>query len=88
MDKRIISDVVKALLSITRTQRARICQALGKKPQGLSDQLARGSFSGVDLATIAAACGVRLAFVDDNNNVVITFPGPVEADQDEEQTTK
>ena len=81
MDKKIISDVVKALFSITRTQRAIICQALGKKPQGLSDQLARGSFSGVDLATIAAACGVRLAFVDDNNNVVITFPGPVEDDQ-------
>ena len=85
MDKRIISDVVKALFSITRTQRARICQALGKKPQGLSDQLARGSFSGVDLTTIAAACGVRLAFVDDNNNVVITFPGPVD-DQDKSTT--
>ena len=85
MDKRIISDVVKALLNITRTQRARICQALGKKPQGLSDQLARGSFSGVDLATIAAACGVRLAFVDDNNNVVITFPGPVD-DQEQKKT--
>ena len=85
MDKRIISDVVKALFSITRTQRARICQALGKKPQGLSDQLARGSFSGVDLATIAAACGVRLAFVDDNNNVVITFPGPAD-DQDKQKT--
>ena len=85
MDKRIISDVVKALFNITRTQRARICQALGKKPQGLSDQLARGSFSGVDLATIAAACGVRLAFVDDNNNVVITFPGPVD-DQNKQKT--
>ena len=85
MDKRIISDVVKALFSITRTQRARICQALGKKPQGLSDQLARGSFSGVDLTTIAAACGVRLAFVDDNNNVVITFPGPQEG-QDQTKT--
>ena len=81
MDKRIISDVVKALFNITRTQRARICQALGKKPQGLSDQLARGSFSGVDLATIAAACGVRLAFVDDNNNVVITFPAPDDQQQ-------
>ena len=85
MDKKIISDVVKALFNITRTQRAIICQALGKKPQGLSDQLARGSFSGVDLTTIAAACGVRLAFVDDNNNVVITFPGPVEG-QDKQKT--
>ena len=85
MDKRIISDVIKALISITRTQRAIICQALGKKPQGLSDQLSRGSFSGVDLATIAAACGVRLAFVDDNNNVVITFPDPAEG-QDQTKT--
>ena len=85
MDKRIISDVVKAIIGRTRTQRAIICQALGKKPQGLSDQLSRGSFSGVDLATIAAACGVKLAFVDSNNNVLVTFPGPAEV-QDQQKT--
>lgn len=88
MDKRIISDVVKGVINRTRTTRAAVAAALGKKPQGLNDQLARGSFSGVDLATIAAACGVRLAFVDNRNNVLVTFPSPVEADQDEEQTTK
>ena len=84
MDKRIISDVVKALINRTRTTRAVVAAALGKKPQGLNDQLTRGSFNGVDLATIAAACGVRLAFVDDNNNVVIPFPAPVEAGPAEE----
>lgn len=86
MDKRIISDVVKALINRTRTTRAAVAAALGKKPQGLNDQLARGSFNGVDLATIAAACGVRLAFVDDNNNVVIPFPAPVEAGPAESKT--
>ena len=88
MDKKIVSDVVKALISITGTARASVSNALGKKPQGLNDQLARGSFSGTDLAVIAAACGVRLAFVDNRNNVLVTFPSPVEEDQDEEQTTK
>ena len=81
MDKKIISDVVKALISITGTARASVSNALGKKPQGLNDQWARGSFSGVDLATIAAACGVRLAFVDNNNNVVVSFPAPDDQQQ-------
>ena len=81
MDKRIISDVVKALISMTRTTRAAVAAALGKKPQGLNDQLTRGSFNGVDLATIAAACGVRLAFVDNNNNVVVSFPAPDDQQQ-------
>ena len=81
MDKRIISDVVKGLISRTGTARASVALALGKKSQGLNDQLTRGSFNGVDLAIIAAACGVRLAFVDSNNNVVVSFPAtdPVEA---------
>ena len=81
MDKRIISDVVKALISMTRTTRAAVAAALGKKPQGLNDQLTRGRFNGVDLATIAAACGVRLAFVDNNNNVVVSFPAPDDQQQ-------
>ena len=88
MDKKIISDVVRGLLGRTGTARPVVADALGKKVQGLNDQLARGSFSGTDLAVIAAACGVRLAFVDNRNNVLVTFPSPVEADQDEEQTTK
>ena len=84
MEKKVISDVVKGLISRTGTARTRVALALGKKVQGLNDQLTRGSFNGVDLATIAAACGVRLAFVDNNNNVVVSFPAPApDDDQDE-----
>ena len=74
MDKKQISNVVKAILNITGTSRQDIAVALGKKPQGLSDQLQRGSFSAVDLIAIAERCGAHLAFVDRNGKAIVTFP--------------
>ena len=79
MNKLVISDTVRSLISYTRTPRVKISDALGKKPQGLSDQLARGSFNGLDLIKVAQACGCRLAFVDDNSKVIVPFPA-VEAE--------
>ena len=80
MSKQVLSNTVRALLSQTSTPRVKVSDALGKKPQGLADQLARGSFNGLDLIKVAQACGCRLAFVDDNSKVLVPFPAPSKND--------
>ena len=79
------TNVIKYVMSEKGVTRQQLAAALNTSLPGISNKFVRGSFDWQDLTVVAAACGVRLAFVDDNNNVVITFPGPVD-DQDKQKT--
>ena len=79
------TNVIKYVMSEKGVTRQQLATALNTSLPGISNKFVRGSFDWHDLTVVAAACGVRLAFVDDNNNVVITFPGPVEG-QDKQKT--
>lgn len=82
------TNVVKYLIDQKGVSRQQLAQAFNTTMPGIANKFTRGSFDWHDLTVVAAACGVRLAFVDNRNNVLVTFPSPVEADQDEEQTTE
>lgn len=86
MAAKISSNVVRYLASDKGVTRQQLAQALNTTMPGLANKLTRGSFDWSDLTKVGAACGVRLAFVDDNNNVVISFPAPVEAGPAESKT--
>ena len=79
------TNVIKYVMSEKGITRQQLAAALNTSLPGISNKFVRGSFDWHDLTIVAAACGVRLAFVDDNNNVVIAFPGPVD-DQDKQKT--
>ena len=79
------TNVIKYVMSEKGVTRQQLAAALNTSLPGIWNKFGRGSFDWHDLTVVAAACGVRLAFVDDNNNVVITFPGPVEG-QDKQKT--
>lgn len=73
----MITPIIKAVVQLAGLSRADLAQALGlSTPQALSNKYNRGSFTAKDLTKIAQACGVRLAFVDDNGRAVLTFPTP------------
>ena len=73
----MLTNTVKAMQQIAGVDRATLAVALElSRPQAISNKYTRDSFTGQDLIKIAAACGVRLAFVDDNGRAVITFPEP------------
>ena len=72
------TNVIKYVMSEKGVTRQQLAAALNTSLPGIANKFVRGSFDWHDLTIVAAACGVRLAFVDDNNNVVITFPGPVD----------
>ena len=75
------TNVIKYVMSEKGVTRQQLAEAFKTSLPGIANMFVRGSFDWHDLTIVAAACGVRLAFVDDNNNVVITFPGPAEGQQ-------
>ena len=79
------TNVIKYVMSEKGVTRQQLAVAFKTSLPGIANKWVRGSFDWDDLTVVAAACGVRLAFVDDNNNVVITFPGPAEG-QDKQKT--
>lgn len=77
----MLAQTVKAAASLAGIGRKDLAAAMGLAlPQGVTNKYNRDSFSGDDLIKIAAACGYRLAFVDDNGKAVLTFPEPAPAE--------
>jgi hypothetical protein len=73
----MITPIVKAAVSLAGLNRQAVAKALElSSAQAISNKYNRDSFSGGDLIRIAAACGFRLAFVDDKGKAVLTFPEP------------
>lgn len=67
-----VSDKVKAVLALTGKRQIDLATHLGMSKQVLSNKLARGSWSGRDLAKVAAFCGGKLLFMlPDGQQIII-----------------
>lgn len=72
----MITPAIKMMIDTAKISRQEAANALGISAQALSNKYTRGSFTAPDLIKIAAACGVRLAFVDERGKAIVTFPEP------------
>lgn len=78
----MIKETVKAAAGLAGLSNKDLASALGvSMPQTITNKYSRDSFSGQDLIKIAAACGFRLAFVDDAGKAVLTFPEPIKEEK-------
>lgn len=69
----MISNVIRAAMSVQNVKRAELAEKLNMKPTALANKMARGSFSADDCIRVAEALGLRLAFVDDTGRAVVGF---------------
>lgn len=75
------SNVIRYLMGEKGVTRQQLATAFNASVPGIANKFTRGSFDWHDLTVVAAACGVRLAFVDNNNNnIVVAFPAPSKND--------
>ena len=75
------SNVIRYLMGEKGVTRQQLATAFNTSVPGIANKFTRGSFDWHDLTVVAAACGVRLAFVDNNNyNIVVAFPAPSKND--------
>lgn len=73
----MLTNTVKAIAAAAGVNRAALAAALNlSSAQAVTNKYTRDSFTGQDLVKVAAACGVRLAFVDDSGRAVLMFPPP------------
>jgi hypothetical protein len=65
-----VSDKVKAVLALSGKKQVELAEYIGTSKQVLSNKMARDSWSGRDLATVAEFCGGKLAFVLPNGQQI------------------
>lgn len=81
----MIAPTVKSMLVMEGMKRNEAAAALGITAQAMSNKYNRDSFSADDLLKVATAAGYNLAFVRKRDGLMITFPGPVNS-QDQTKT--
>lgn len=68
------SEIIKAFTRINNKSRQEVAETLNINAQSLTNKYTRGSFSVSELIKIANLCNCELAFIDKNNNKIISFP--------------
>ena len=67
-----VSDKVKGLLALCGKKQIELAEEFGMSKQTMGNKMARGSWSGNDLARVAAFCGCKLVFVlPDGQQIII-----------------
>ena len=68
-----ITDKVKGLLALRGKKQLELAEHFDMSKQTMSNKMARGSWSGDDLARVAEFCGCKLAFVlPDGQQILIS----------------
>lgn len=68
-----ISDKVKGLLALRGKKQLELAEHFDMSKQTMSNKMARGSWSGDDLARVAEFCGCKLAFIlPDGQQILIS----------------
>ncbi len=68
----MISEKIKAILSLTGNKQADLAQHLAIAPQSVANKMVRDSWSAVDLVKVAGMVGAKLEFVlPDGQQIVI-----------------
>ncbi|WP_304077483.1 helix-turn-helix domain-containing protein [Phascolarctobacterium succinatutens] len=68
--------IIKGLIAMRGMSSQALADGLGITVPAVRNKLSRNSWAVDDLIRLSQACGVRLAFVDDNGRAVLTFPAP------------
>ena len=67
-----VSDKVKGLLALCGKRQIDLATSFGMSKQTMGNKMARGSWSGNDLARVAELCGCKLAFImPDGQQIII-----------------
>ena len=67
-----VSDKVKGLLALSGKKQIELASSFGMSKQTMGNKMARGSWSGSDLAKVADFCGCKLAFImPDGQQIII-----------------
>lgn len=67
-----ISDKVKGLLALSGKKQIELASNFGMSKQTMGNKMARGSWSGNDLAKVADFCECKLAFImPDGQQIII-----------------
>ena len=75
-----VSDKVKGLLALCGKRQIDLATSFGMSKQTMGNKMARGSWSGNDLARVAEFCGCKLAFIMPDGQQII-----IDADAREEK---
>jgi len=68
-----ITDKVKGLLALRGKKQLELAEHFDMSKQTMSNKMARGSWSGDDLARVAEFCGCKLAFIlPDGQQILIS----------------
>lgn len=68
-----ISDKVKGLLALRGKKQLELAEHFDMSKQTMSNKMARGSWTGDDLARVAEFCGCKLAFIlPDGQQILIS----------------
>ena len=68
-----ITDKVKGLLALRGKKQIELAEHFDMSKQTMSNTMARGSWSGEDLARVAEFCGCKLAFIlPDGQQILIS----------------
>ena len=68
-----ITDKVKGLLALQGKKQLELAEHFDMSKQTMSNKMARGSWSGDDLARVAEFCGCKLAFIlPDGQQILIS----------------
>jgi len=68
-----ITDKVKGLLALRGKKQLELAEHFDMSKQTMSNKMARGSWSGEDLARVAEFCGCKLAFIlPDGQQILIS----------------
>lgn len=71
----MVSEKIKAILSLTGTRQADLARCLGIAPQSVANKMSRDSWSASDLIKTATLVGAQLAFVLPDGQRILISPG-------------
>lgn len=70
----MVSEKLKAILSLTGNKQADLAHCLGIAPQSVANKMSRDSWTAVDLVKVANLVGAKLEFVlPDGQQIVIAY---------------
>ena len=71
----MISEKIKAILSLTGNKQADLARHLSIAPQSVANKMSRDSWSACDLVTVAEMVGAKLEFVLPDGQQIIIASG-------------
>lgn len=78
----MVSEKIKAILSLTGTKQADLAKHLEIAPQSVANKMARDSWSAGDLIKVAEMVGAKLEFVFPDGQQIVIASGAIAQTED------